>query len=418
MNILLINKFYYYRGGAETHFFALQKMLESRGHKVVIFSTKSSKTVRSIWMKYFPKYYDLVVRHNIFYKVVSFLNLFFNIEANIRLRRLIRENDIDIAHVHNIYHHISPSILKVLKNKNIPIVMTLHDYKLICPNYSLFNFKDGNICEKCKNGNYFNCYKNRCIKNSKIKSLSASLEMYFQKKFFSYEKLVDVFIAPSEFIKNKFFEFGFSNKNIEVIHNFANHNFGEDKNIEAKEVLDQKFFLYFGRLAKEKGLDVFLKALSKVKKDFNFYIIGSGPEEKQLKKLVSDLGLDSKVRFLGFFGKTRKQDLDYYISKAEFVVVPSLWYENCSMTIVESMVIGKLVMVSNLGGNTELVEDDKTGIVFDPYKESEIVDKIERIIDNRVLIEEMSKNAQKAALERFGEEIYYNKIINIYKELV
>ncbi len=409
MNILLINKSYQTKGGVERHILDLQRLLEQNGHRVLIFATRDNNTISNPFIKYFPKYHDFSKNSSFWTNLKSIFSFFINFEATRNLKKLIKENKIDIAHIHNIYHHLSPAILKVLKNNNIPIVMTLHDYKLICPNYSLFDFQKNKICEKCKNRNYFNCYKNRCIQNSGIKSLIATFEMYFQQKFFSYSKLVDTFIAPSKFIKNKFLEFNFPNKNIEQIYNFT------EINNDSPEIKD--YFLFFGRLSKEKGLKEFIEILPNLKRDFNFYIAGSGPEEENLKKLVKNLNLDDKIRFLGFFGNNKQNELNTLISEAQFVVVPSIWYENCSLSILESMAKEKFVFATNTGGSSELINNYKTGILFDIKNTKDTIDKFNKILDNKELIKEISINAKQSIEQEFNSDIYYQKLINIYNKV-
>lgn len=411
MNILLINKYYKYKGGVEKHVFQLENLLKENGHNVIIFSTKDNQTVQNDYIKYFPKYFDISINSSFSEKISSISKFFINFEAIRKLKRLLKENHVDVAHIHNIYHHITPSILKVLKKHKIPIVMTIHDYKLICPNYSLFDFNKAQICEKCKNGNYFNCFQNKCIQNSGLKSLVATCEMYFQKMFFPYEKLVDIFIAPSEFIKNKFFEFGFKNKNIQVIPNFT-------QSIESSENNINNYFLFFGRLSKEKGLDKFIKILSKIKQDFEFYIIGSGPQEKELKSLVENLNLSKKIKFLGFFDKNKQSELDKFIKEARFVVIPSIWYENCSLSIIESMSKSKVVFATNTGGNKELIKDEKTGFLFDINDEKNTIEKLVRLLEDDNLIKTISYNAKLESENKFNKDIYYQKLISIYESLI
>ncbi len=409
MNILQINNFYYKRGGSEAHFLGLIKLLESNGHNVIVFSTKNEKTLESKYSKYFPKYSDLSQKMNFIKKINRMFSFFINFKALKNLRKLIKENKIDIAHIHNIYHHLTPAILKILKKNNIKIAMTLHDYKVICPNYKLFN--RGKTCEECKNKKYFNCYKNSCIENSRAKSLLGTLEMYFQRIFYPYSKLVDVFIAPSEFMKNELLKFDFENKNIEVLHNFVNIN------TENKEPETGDYFLYFGRLAKEKGLKEFIEILSEIKSGFKFLIAGSGPEETNLKNLVNNFGLESKIQFLGNFGDDRQDELKKLINNSKFIVIPNIWYENCSIAILETMTIGKAILASNLGGNAELVEDGNTGILFDISNKKETIDKINEILYNQELAINMGKNAKIKANNEFNKEIYYKKLIEIYQNL-
>lgn len=407
MNILQINKFHYFKGGADRHYLELSKLLEYHGHNVVNFSTKNENNIENKYSKYWPNYNDFSINRKTG-KIWDFLKFFYNYEAVKNIKKLIKENKIDIAHIHNIYHHLTPSILKVLKKNNIPILMTIHDYKLICPNYNLFDFQNNRVCEKCKVKNYFNCFKNKCIQNSRSKSLLASLEMYFQKMFFPYNKLVDMFIAPSEFMKNKLTEFGFKNKNIIVLHNF------ENCKSEQSEIKD--YFLYFGRLSKEKGLENFIKVLSKIKKDFKFYIAGSGPEENNLKRLVEKLYLEDKIKFLGFYNDSKKEELETLIKSAQFIVIPSIWYENCSLSILEAMSFSKTILASNIGGNSELVQNNINGILYN--NETELIDALNKLIDNKDLLNKFGIESGKIIDKNFNPEIYYKKLIFLYQKLI
>jgi len=278
---------------------------------------------------------------------------------------------------------------------------------LICPNYNLFNFSENKICEKCKANNYFQCTKNKCIQNSRFKSLLGTLEMYWQRLFFPYHKLVNKFIAPSQFMKDKLLEFNFPNSNIEVLYNFNN----QEMNFSTSDTKD--YFLYFGRLSTEKGLKEFIQTLSKLKKDFLFYIAGQGPAEKDLKKLVKELSLENKVKFLGYFSSDRKQELEEIIQQAKFIVVPSIWYENCSLSIVESLARGKFVLASNLGGNSELINKEN-GCLYNLNNEADLLDKISILIDNKG----SNLEIKIKTLEKFDSEKYYQKLIKIYQDLV
>ena len=304
MNILQINNYFYPKGGAETHFLDLIRLLESKGHKVVPFSTKNTKNAQNKYSQYWPK--------------VSNSKYFLNFKATQNLQILLENENIDIAHIHNINHYLSPLILKVLKKNKIPIVMTAHDYSLISPNYNLY------------------------IKNKlNLKYIVLSIEFCLKKILFPYHKLIDLFIAPSEFMENKLRSKGF--KNVFTIHNFTKV-IDNDPNIG-------NYFLYFGRLSKEKGLEDFIKTLKKIKKDFLFYIVGEGPEKNNLTKLVDKLNLNEKIKFLGY--KNKETELSKIISNAQFVVIPSLCQENCSLSILESMAHGKIVLAPRLGGNSE-----------------------------------------------------------------
>jgi len=360
MKILQINKFFHPQGGADRHFLDLINLLAQNKHQIVVFSTESNKNINNQYSRkysaYWPKYNDYSQQGKFGLKKI--IQFFYNYEAVRKLKQLLKkEKNIDLAHIHNIYHHLTPVILKILKKHKIPVIMTLHDYKLICPNYNLFN--QGQICEKCKDGSYWQCWKNKCIQNSASKSLLTSLEAYFQKTFFPYSKLVDKFIAPSYFIKNKFIEFKFPNKNIEVIHNFVQ--IPETKKEDQEK---ENYFLYAGRLHQTKGVDKIIKLIPKLDKDLSFYIVGDGPERKNLQAISSELGVADKIKFLGYFGPQEKDKMFDLIQKAKFVIVPSIWYENCSIGILQALALGKIVIAHNLGGNSELIQNNYNGYLY------------------------------------------------------
>ena len=210
MKILQINKFNYLRGGAERCFLELSKILAEHGNEVITFSMQHEKNLHNQYEKYFTNEVNLNT-----FSLKNIFKIFYNREAAKKLEALIKKEKPDIAHLHNIYHQISTSIIKVLKKYQIPTVMTLHDYKIICPNYQLFSKNE--ICYKCQGGKYYNCLVRKCSKNSYAKSFLAMLEAYFNKK--NYDQ-IDLFIAPSQFMKDICVKFGIPESKIEVIYNF------------------------------------------------------------------------------------------------------------------------------------------------------------------------------------------------------
>jgi len=259
--------------------------------------------------------------------------------------------------------------------------MTVHDYSLISPNYNLYL------------ENKFN-----------FKNIILTIEFYLRKLLFSYNKLVNTFIAPSKFMENKLKSKGF--KKVSMLHNFTKA-FNNEPNIG-------NYFLYFGRLSKEKGLEMFIKNIAKIKKDFLFYIVGDGPEKNKLSNLVNNLNLNNKIKFLGH--KDRDNDLPELINNAQFVVIPSLCQENCSLSILESMAQGKFVIAPNLGGNSELINDNN-GFLYNIENVEKMIDKIEFLVDNRGSLNKVNEVSKKLINSKFSEEKYYQNLINIYRQL-
>ena len=213
MKVLQINKFYYLKGGAEKHFLDLIDLLSGSGYEVPVFSMRDKKNLATPYAKYFAAHVDLEK-----FSFTDSLKYFRNWDAIKKLRRLIKEQRPDIAHLHNIAHQLTPAIIQVLKENDIPVVQTLHDYKLICPNYKLFT--QNSICYRCRGKKYHNCFTHRCIDGNCAKSFLAMCEMYYNDSWHKYYELVDLFIAPSRFMKETCVSFGIPADKIIVLNNF------------------------------------------------------------------------------------------------------------------------------------------------------------------------------------------------------
>jgi len=405
MKILQINKFYYPKGGSERHFFELVDVLEKKGHEVIVFSTENKKNVKRRNKEYFISETKMSLGN-----FRRGLNLFYNREAMRELKKIISENRPDVAHLHNISHHFSPAIIKFLKKNNIPVVMTAHDYKLTCPNYKLFNSKG--ICNKCIGEKYYQCTLNKCIKNSYLASFTMTLEAYWMKwkKYFSY---VDIFIAPSKFMKSKLIEGGYEPSKIKYIPNFLDGN-SEAENINGENF--EKYILFFGRLSREKGIDVLLRAFPEIKdKNIKLKIAGDGEAKSDLIGMARKLNIFDRVNFLGHKSKREVKDL---IGKSLFVVVPSVWYENAPYSILESYEQEKAVVGSDLGGIKEMIIDGKTGLIFKGGDNKDLKEKIDYMLRNIEDVSRMEKKGKKLLKERFNSDRYYKRILRIYERIV
>lgn len=400
MKILQINNHFYKKGGADTVFLNTVALLEAHGHNVYTLSRKTGKDQTPTEQDFFihtPEF-----RFANFNDKIKYLRSFFyNKEAVQVLQKIIDKHKPDIAHIHLLYNGISPSILPVLKEHNIPVVMTIHDYRLICPNYWLLD-KNGNICEKCIDKCYFRCAKNRCS-DTYLNSLMLSLEAYYRKKVNPLD-YVDRFIFPSQFIKNKFAQFNpdFAKK-ADVLCNFSNY-------ISDKIAKKGQYFLYAGRFSREKGLLTLLNAVRGIPK-VKLKIAGAGPLSDILQKQKTD-----NIDFIGF--KTGK-DLNDLINNAKFVLVPSQWYENNPMAVIEAMSAGTPVIGSRIGGIPELIEDGKNGFLFEPKNKSElrnVLNKAHNLSEDDYKI--LSKNAHQFAKTHFEKGDYYQKLMAIYEKAI
>ena len=280
MKVLLINKYNFIKGGSEIYTFGLKDMLIEDGHEVIDFSMKSLKNQYSKYSDYFVEEIDYS-NNKLLNKVKNSINLIYSREACHKLEELIKKTKPDIAHVNLIYHQLTPSILHILKKFNIPIVFTSHDYKVICPNYKLYN---NGLCDKCINGTYINCFKEKCHKNSKAFSLLLTIEAYVHKYLKSYD-LIDKIICPSEFMKEKLIRGGLSRDKLKKVPNFINPQYYINSE-KYRTINKEKYLLYYGRLSSEKGLLNLMEALKLVKKEVKLKIIGTGPHEQELREYI------------------------------------------------------------------------------------------------------------------------------------
>lgn len=417
MKILQIHKYYSKKrgGGSVAVFFELIKLLSLKGHKVSIFSMQDTLNEKSFYDKYFTSHFDLNEKMSFWKKIKLIPKIIYNLEAKKNIEKLIINEKPDIAHLHNIYHYLSPSIIDSLKKHNIPIVMTLHAYKEICPNYKLF--VKGKICEKCKDGKYYNCLLNKCLKNSFAKSFIATVEAYFHKFRKTYEK-VDIFISPSQFLKEKYVEFGIPQEKIKVLRyhiNFSDYAFKDETFAE------DNYFLCYGRLAEEKGINDLILATKTLKdsgdlKNNLLCIVGHGPEELKLKKTVSELDLENEIKFLGF---KQGEELKKIITHSKFTTLPSVWYDNSPLVISETQLFGKPIIVSDLGGSKESIIKNKTGIIFEAGNIPDLAEKIKAMLN--LSREERKKMGQLGAQnirKIHTEDTLYQKLINLYTGLL
>ncbi|MDH5189864.1 MAG: glycosyltransferase family 4 protein [Gammaproteobacteria bacterium] len=403
MNILSINKFYWLKGGSETVYFGEKNLLEKHGHTVIPFSMQDKSNFPSEYSKFFVRNIDYE-NAGLREKIISAGRIIYSFEARKKMTELLQNVQIDIAHFHIFQHQISPSVFDPLRKAGIPIVLSLHDLKPICPNYKMYT--QGHICEKCMGGKFYNCTLNKCTKNSTGKSLVNTIEMYFHH-IAGYYDMVDRFIAISSFHKQKMIEFGFPSEKFSYIPNF----------IDLQEYpvpnLDKEYILYFGRLSDDKGLDTLLEA-STHRKDIPLVIAGTGPHEKHLKQKAQDLGL-SNVKFVGY---KSGGELTNLIGNTSFTILPSELYENCPMTILESMAMGKPVIGARLGGIPELINEGIDGYTFEKGNSEELARKIEYLWSNKEKRIELGQAGRKKIEERHTPEHHYDLLMKTYSNVI
>lgn len=403
--ILQINKYHYRRAGAESYYFDLSDLLRSKGHRVVNFSMKHKENVPSEFSNYFVSNVDISKTQFDLTGLKKAARIIYSFEAKDKIEKLIKDTKPDIAHIHNIYHQISPSILPVLKKRGIPVVMSIHDFKLLSPNYSFLC--NGEVCEH--RHSYYKEVLHKSIKDSYIASAWCALEAYVHNFLKIYKNNIDLFLAPCEFMKNKFIEYGFDENKIKVLPYTLDLEKYQDLSLPPNS---EKYILYLGRLSVEKGIGVLIEAMKKVKGNIKLKIMGDGSMLKSLKLKVKNEKLPN-IEFTGF---KEGDELKRITAGSLFVVLPVIRYENSPLVIYESMALGKPVIGSRMGGIPELIQDGMTGLLFEAGNADELAGKINFLLNDEEKIKQMSERAKNAS-KKFGFEEHYRKIMDIYSSI-
>lgn len=404
MKVLLINKFLYPKGGDAISTLQTGKLLLEKGHTVFYWGMKHPSNPDYPYCDYFVDNVNYDLDLSIKQKISIFLKILYSFEAKRKIEKLLRTIKPDIVHLNNFAHQISPSILDVFKKYDIPTVMTICDYKLVCPTYSML--LNGKPCEKCRNGKYYWCFLRKCTKESYTKSLITTIEMYIHHKILHIYDKIDVFISPSRFLREKLKEMGFK-RNIFYLPNFVNL-----EEYQPEYNYSNATICFFGRLSKEKGLFTLLNSMDKI--DAKLKIIGDGPIRGSLESKVKNLGLNN-VYLLGY---KSGDELKNEIKNSIAVILPSECYENNPRAVLEAFALGKPVIGARIGGIPELVKVGVTGYTFEPGNAEDLRNKIECLLKNSDLVIEMGKNARTFVEKNFNAEKHYQELIKIYQMVI
>ena len=406
MKILQVNKFNYPRGGADKYFLDLTEALKATGHEVAVFSMQHPNNLKSDWEKYFVSRLSFNENLNIFNRLRMIMRVIYSFEAKRKFKALINDFQPDIVHLHNIYHHISPSILDVCRQKKIKVVMHLHDYKLVCPNHTMF--VKGKHCQKCRGHRYFNCVKNRCLKDSFFASALVALEMFIHHRVLKiYEKNISLFISPSKYLRDVCLDFSWPESKFRVIYNSYSNKLKENTDLDNLSITED-YLLYFGRLGAEKGISTLIKALKNNHE--NLKIVGEGEELEKLKLAAKDLG--RRVEFLGY---KEGKELGALIKSAKAIVMPSIWPENMPLSLLEAMSLSKVVIASAVGGFPEIITDTKSGFLFQAGSSDALNEKIELLKSSDLVAIGREASLRVANL---SPENNLEGVIKVYRELI
>ena len=391
--------------------FELMELLEQAGHECPVFSTKHPQNRPSQYARYFidrlENYNQLGIRKILPNMGELLKGAVYSPEARRKVERLIDDIRPDIGHVHVIDHWISPSVLYGLRSKGIPIVKSVNDHKLVCPNYLLYNPNTGKVCEKCIDGNYYHCFVDRCHKNSIASSALLSTAMYFHKWMGVYQNLVDIYMVSNRHKRDTLIRAGYDPSKIRLVPHPIN------LKVYNPESTFENYFLYFGRFTQEKGLMTLLKAMKKIP-EIKLALIGAGPQEQELVSFARAEGLANVV----FHGPKWGEDLKPFIAKARFIVVPSEWYEGAPMAIYQSLAMGKAVIGAEIGGIPDAIIENVNGLLFKPGDSIDLGLKIKSLWHNVSRTVEMGKKGREIAEREFSTERYYKRIKRIYDDLL
>jgi len=404
VKVLLVNKFHYLKGGSETYYFALGKMLKEKGCDVIYFSMKDDKNIPCAQEKYFVNNIDFNAKMSPVKVMTASVKLLYSLEAKRKFEKLLRDEKPDIIHLNIFQSQLTDSIVFAALKHHIPIVYTAHDLKAVCPSYLMMNH--GKICDRCINGNYLHCVSSKCMKNSRAKSLLAALEAETYRIHKTYDRM-NLIICPSQHHQKRLTQGRICDPRIlKYMPNFlpvgTTYHAGEPRGT---------YYLYYGRLSEEKGIMTLLQAFNKANVDKPLYIVGAGPQETELRDYIQHNMSGKTVKMLGY--KTG-DELKQIVSSAYCVILPSICCENAPYSIMEAQAMGRPAIVSDNGGLPELVTEGVNGYIFRGNDAIDLCSKLELMEHSTFQGIEICQMAQ----EKFSPEKYVLTLISEYKRLI
>ncbi|MBQ4517840.1 MAG: glycosyltransferase [Clostridia bacterium] len=400
MKILMVNKFLYPRGGSESYMLYLGDYLKKLGHEVEYFGMYDEQnTVGNSAGKYTQ---NMDFHSKGMARFLYPFKIIYSFEAKKKIMQVIDQFKPDIVHMNNINFQLTPSIIYGAKKKGVPVVQTVHDYQMICPNHLLYNFDNNTPCERCVKGSHINCIKNKCIHNSTVKSVLGVIEAKFYSFLKTYKK-VDLFICPSKFLENKLL----SAKKYYTGKTLTIHNFIDKAKFTISDRNEGSYILFVGRLSKEKGIE-HIAETAKLLPEYQFIVAGSGPDEEMLK------GIDN-VTLSGFLTGAKLIEL---MGNAKVLLLPSVCYENCPLSILEAHSMGVPVVTMNSGGMAELVKDGITGTLVTELTPAGIAQKLKDTLENEDYYNTLKDNCKTEKDNILSVETYCEHLLKEYEKLV
>lgn len=395
----MVNKFLYPRGGAETYMMQVGGCLQSLGHQVEYFGMHDERNQvgNSLGLETAPMDFRTRSPERLLYP----FRLIYSREAKNKISRVIRAFSPDIIHLHNVYYHLTPSVIDAAAELGVPVVETEHDFHLLCPNHMLLDLKAMEPCDRCVEGSCWNCARGKCIHGSRIKSILGSMEKAFYRRRSTYEKL-DRLICPSRFMEQMLQrDPRFRGKTV-FLQNFI-------PAVEGPVAAEKgDYVLYFGRLSEEKGIDRLLEAC-RMTPEVPYVIAGSGPLEHLLRE-----DPPANVRYVGF---QKGQALRELVQRAVFSVYLPVWYENCPLSVLESQALGTPVLANRIGGIPELIREGETGVLLDRFTPAEYAAQIRTLYQDRETLLRMWENCRDRT-DLLTLEDHCGRLLELYRSVI
>jgi glycosyltransferase involved in cell wall biosynthesis len=405
MRVLYCNKYNFLFSGTEAYLFDLIRRMEERGHETALFSMDHGRASSFTGRSYLVPYLNFKDPKAGFLKKARMaVHALYSRSARRSMRACIGDYTPDVAHVRGIYHHLSPSILWELKRHGIPVIYHLNDFKILCPNYNFV--AHGKTCELCLGGNYFRAVTENCNAGPRSSAAVLAAEAYLHKWLQTYQRCVDVFLAPTEFVRDKLVSAGFPARQIEVLPHF------QALPPENRLVPEKGYILYFGRLSPEKGLDELLYAMERLP-HVPLVIAGEGPERARLELLARDLKLQNVL----FAGMVEGSKLEQLVAGCCFSVFPSHAYETLGKSILESYAWGRPVVASDLGSRREMVEQGVTGFLYPAGDRDQLAEAIEFLFNRASLSTRMGMESRRRLHDKHDPAQHMDALLEIYSRL-
>ena len=408
MRILHVNKFLYRRGGAEGYMLDVAALQRGDGHIVEYWGMDHPDNIRPLpLVDTFPSYVELEPPPGGLAAVGAGARMIWSRESRRGMSRAIARFAPDVIHCHNVYHQLSPSILAAARSAGIPVVMTLHDYKLACPSYQMLDH--GTPCDACVGHSTLPALRRRCKGGSLAGSGLLALESGLHRVTGAWDS-VAMFVSPSEFLAGVMARAGVAPDRLRVVPHFVSA--GGTLQAGSVDPVDRPGVVFAGRLSPEKGVDTLVEAAA-LAPDVPVHIAGDGPERGALERLARDRGAANVT----FHGRLAKPDLEAIVATSVATVVPSRWYENQPMTILESYAAAVPAIVTSLGGSPELVVDGVDGLVVPPNDPPALAGAMTRLAGDPEAAWAMGRSGQARLLERHDPQRHLAALDAVYAEI-